>query len=87
MKKMFYKKNLKGQVMIEYMLLLGVVVSLVLVGLKMYFTDRVPKATETYFNHVSNGILGIPSRCGDGCMGPGEYSSKCKIDELGGPCV
>ncbi|MFA5088888.1 MAG: hypothetical protein WC552_07625 [Candidatus Omnitrophota bacterium] len=52
-------KGREGQTMIEYMLLLGMVVVIVLAA----FKTLVPKtynAADLYFNTISNGIMGPP---------------------------
>ncbi len=54
----FFQK--KAQTAIEYMLLLAVVVSVVLVGLKPYLR-RVEGAGNIYFNRTVRGIMGPPS--------------------------
>jgi len=57
LKKKFYTKRKNGQSALEFLLLLGVVVSLFFA-----FFDpaikRINKATNTYFNLVSNQIMG-----------------------------
>lgn len=53
------KSSLKGQSAIEYMLLLGVVVAIVLVGFKTYF-PRSSNAAEGYFNTIAVRIAGPP---------------------------
>ena len=52
-----YKVITKGQTAVEYMMLLAIVMVVVLVGLKS-FIPRVNRATNTYFNTVSNAIAG-----------------------------
>lgn len=49
----------KAQTAVEYMLLLAVVVSVVLVGLKPYIR-RVEGAGNVYFNRTVRGIVGPP---------------------------
>jgi hypothetical protein len=51
------KKYISGQTAIEYLLLLGVVVVVVLVGFRKY----VPQArndSELYYNRVATGLMG-----------------------------
>ena len=48
-----------GQIAIEYMLLLGIVVAVVLVGFRT-FLPRSYSISEKYFNAVSCGIMGPP---------------------------
>ena len=57
---MKYKTSkIQGQSAVEYMMLLAIVVVVVLVGFKS-FMPRVGRAANTYFNTVSNGIMGKP---------------------------
>ena len=82
----FKKMNKRAQTAVEYMLLLGSVVAIVLVGFKTYL----PSFEETsnyYQNQVGIGILGEPSRCGDSFCDPGldprfpfEDREKCPQD-------
>ena len=74
---MFGRKE--GQTAVEYMLLLAMVVSLVLVGFRKYL-PRIHEASNVYFNRVGEGIYGTPSRCGDGVQGPYETCENCPID-------
>jgi len=78
MKKKLIQK--KAQTAIEYMLLLGVIVAIVLIGFKTYL-PRTQDAANIYFNRVSVGILGEPNPCGDGlCCAPFETPEKCPVD-------
>ena len=78
MKRMY--RSLKAQTAIEYMLLLGVVVALVLIA----FRTSLPKmrvSADTYFNRSVIGILGKPNPCGDGVCDPDfENLDKCPVD-------
>ncbi len=79
----------KGQTAIEYMLLLGVVVALVLIALKTSL-PKLQTSSNTYFNRAAIGILGDPNPCGDGyCCGPFEYLDKCPpdCDGVGGDII
>ena len=58
-------RNLRGQSTLEYMLLLGTVVVIVLVGFKV-FLPRVQNSSDLYFNRVSYGITDKGPACGDG---------------------
>ena len=70
----------RAQTAIEYMLLLGVVVALVLISLKTYL-PRMRTSANTYFNRTAIGILGKPNPCGDGYCDPNfEDSAKCCVD-------
>ncbi len=74
-------KGQKAQTAIEYLLLLGVVVSLVLIAFKTQMASRIPQATELYFNRASTGIMGKQNPCGDGvCATPWEDGDKCCVD-------
>lgn len=81
MRKYFIKLNRKAQTAVEYMLLLGAVVSIVLIGFKVYLPS-LQETSNYYFNQVGIGVLGEPSKCGDGfCNGPIiENSEKCPSD-------
>lgn len=86
-------KNLRrrnAQTTIEYMLLLGVVVALVLVAFKVYL-PMLQNTGNIYFNTTARAILGKPNPCGDGycCSRPGqefENVEKCPqdCDNVGG---
>lgn len=49
----------KGQTAIEYMLLLGAVVAIVLIGMKIY-PGQSREGADLYFNRVLVGIMGEP---------------------------
>ena len=70
-----------GQTAVEYMLLLGAVVAIVLVGFNTYLPS-LQTTSNYYFNQVGIGILGEPNRCGDGICAGGhiEDSEKCPAD-------
>lgn len=76
-----------GQTAVEYMLLLGVVVAIVLVAFKVYL-PRAKNSANIYFNRTSLRIMGDPNPCGDGCCDmPFEDVDKCPVDCLsGGSC-
>jgi len=44
---------------VEYMLLLGIVVVVVLLGFGVFF-PRINRATNVYFNEIANGLMGKP---------------------------
>ena len=70
-----------GQSALEYMILLGTVVAIVLLGLKNYI-PRIEETANIYYNRAAAGILGDPSRCGDGvcdCSWP-ENCKTCPTD-------
>ena len=70
----------KGQTAIEYMLLLGVVVALVLIAFRTSL-PRMRVSANTYFNRAVIGILGKPNPCGDGyCCSPFEDFDRCPPD-------
>ena len=71
----------KAQTAVEYMLLLGVVMAIVLIGFKKY-VPRIEGAGNVYYEHISNGILGNINPCGDGWCAPLENidNNLCTID-------
>lgn len=70
----------KAQTAIEYMLLLGVVVALVLIAFKVSL-PKMRVSANTYFNRAAIGIMGDPNPCGDGVCDPNfEDFSKCCVD-------
>lgn len=70
----------KGQTAIEYMLLVGVVVALVLVALKTNLSQTQSSA-NAYFNRVADSMVGRPNPCGDGyCCLPFETAELCPPD-------
>ena len=78
----------RGQSALEYMLLMGTVMVIVIVGFKV-FLPRTQNASDLYFNRVSHGIMGNVTKCGDGtCDGPEggypashpENSENCCVD-------
>lgn len=72
--------NRNGQTAIEYMLLFGTVVAVVLIGFKTY-VPQMREAANIYFDRAAVGIMGVPAPCGDGsCDGPGENGSNCPTD-------
>ena len=68
-----------GQTAIEYMLLFGTVVAVVLIGFRTY-VPQMQDAANLYFNRASVGVLGEPNPCGDGVCGAGETSENCPVD-------
>ena len=54
-----------GQTAVEYLILLGVVVAIVLVGFKTHI-PRTQRAGEMYFNRIGKGLMGKTNPCGDG---------------------
>ncbi len=79
MKTRFSLHTLRGQSAVEYLLLLGVVVAIVLVGFQKY-VPKTYNAANTYFNAVSNNIMGAPNRCGNGSCDRGESKINCCVD-------
>ncbi|MCA9407380.1 MAG: hypothetical protein H6755_01960 [Candidatus Omnitrophica bacterium] len=73
------KKSKSAQSAIEYLLLLAVVVSIVLVGFNKYL-PRTYNAAQVYFNRASVGVLGDGPRCGDGTITFGETPETCCVD-------
>ena len=70
----------KGQTAIEYMILLGVVVALVLIAFKTQL-PRMEESANIYFNRAMLGIIGKPNPCGDGlCCSPFEDFARCPPD-------
>lgn len=70
----------QGQTAIEYMILLGVVVALVLIAFKTQL-PRMEASANIYFNRAMLGIIGDPNPCGDGfCCSPFEDSDRCPPD-------
>lgn len=80
MKKKEKKNGKQGQTAIEYLLSLGVVVVIVLVGLTTYL-PRTRQAANQYLQRVGEGVVGEPSSCGDGCcLRPVEGDTTCCVD-------
>ena len=79
MKRNLIRRERKAQTAIEYMLLLAVVVTIVLVGFRTWL-PQTHDAANVYFDRVSVGILGKPPRCGDGSCGEGENFNRCCED-------
>ncbi len=74
------KKTKRGQAAIEYMLLLGVVVAIVLVGFRLYL-PRAKNSAGRFYNKSVVGIMGNASRCGDGYCDPNfEDFERCCAD-------
>lgn len=74
----------KGQTAIEYMVLLGIVVALVLIAFKTQL-PRTEESANVYFNRATLGIIGKPNPCGDGfCCQPFEDLGRCPPDCAGG---
>jgi len=76
------KKALKAQTAIEYMLLLAVVVAIVLIGFRNWL-PMTHAGANLYFNNVSQGILGMAPRCGNGVLDLGETAERC-CEDVGG---
>ena len=77
----------KGQTAVEYLLLLGIVVTVVLIGFSKYL-PRAQQASNLYFQRVGEGVLGDPNPCGDGICDPAfEDDTTCCVDcDAGGHC-
>ena len=71
-----------AQTAIEYMLLLGVVAAIVLIGMRTLL-PRAGAASNVYFNSVAVGIMGKPNLCGNGNPDPFETLNNCCIDKGG----
>ena len=77
-------RDRQGQTAIEYMLLVGVVVALVLVALKTNL-PRTQSSANAYFDRVVDSMVGRPNPCGDGyCCLPFETVELCPPDCPGG---
>ena len=63
----------------EYLLLLGAVVAIVLIGFKTYLPS-VQNGAGLYYNRVSYGIMGTPNPCGDGACSNYEDHARCPAD-------
>jgi len=83
--RMFHKnRKSKAQAAVEYILLLGTVVIIVMVGFQN-FLPRVKNASEVFFNASADGIVGDPPRCGNGSCDYGENERTCCLDcDVGG---
>lgn len=73
-----------GQTAVEYLILLGVVMAIVLIGMKTYL-PRTGAASNLYFDRVTNTLLGAPNPCGDGTcqpweVQPGNLTTYCCVD-------
>jgi uncharacterized protein (UPF0333 family) len=79
LKKKSIKKENNAQVAIEYMLLLGVIVAIVLVGFNRWL-PRVFNSADSYYNLSTNAIVGKASRCGDTACTAYENNEKCCVD-------
>ena len=75
----FMTLNKKGQTAVEYMLLLGAVMVIVLVGFKSYLPSF-QSTSNYYFNQVGIGILGDANKCGDTICSKFENSESCPPD-------
>ena len=69
----------KGQTAVEYLLLLGIVVTVVLIGFSKYL-PRAQQASNLYFQRAGEGILGEPNPCGDGYCDNFETDTTCCVD-------
>ena len=58
------KNKRKGQSAVEYMILLGVVMGLVMVGFKTKLPEVLSQA-NVYYNQMTVSILGEPPHCRD----------------------
>jgi len=76
---MIKQLNNKAQTAIEYMLLLAITVTIVMVGFKVYLPTTT-NAANIYYNRVSTGILGDRPKCGDGTCSLYEDNEKCCVD-------
>ena len=73
--------NKNAQAAIEYMLLFGAVVAIVLVGMHRYL-PRANKAAEMYYNTVAGDIMTQHEDilCGNGTCDPFETRASCCVD-------
>ena len=70
----------KAQMAVEYMILLMVVVSLVLIGFPKYIPQS-QNAANVYFDRLAVGIMGEGNPCGDGCCDSDwETTKRCPLD-------
>ena len=63
----------------EYMLLLGMVMVIVLIGYQVLL-PKTQKASNTFFDRTSYGISDAGPRCGNGFPDKGETVNSCCID-------
>ena len=83
MRKTYFKKK-RAQTAVEYMLLLAVVVSVVMISFKVHL-PRVYSAANLYFDKASQGIAGERHHCGNGRIDNYEDCKNCPVDV--GPCL
>ncbi len=81
-----FLQSQKAQMAIEYMLLLMVVVSIVLIGFPKYL-PQTRNAANTYFNRMVVGIMGKPNPCGDGFCDPNFEKKDCSCGVDCGGCA
>ncbi len=82
------KQSSGGQTAVEYLLLFGVVMAIVLVAFRTHLA-RIYPATNTYFyNRFIGNLYGDPSPCGDGICSPSEaaHYTCCKDCAGVAPC-
>ena len=72
-------KNSRGQAALEYMLILGTVMVIVLIGYRV-FLPKTQAASDLYFNRVSHGITDSGPLCGNGHPDAGENAENCCVD-------
>ena len=72
-------ENKRGQSALEYMLLLGLAMVVALIGYRELL-PRTQSASNLFFNHVTLGIAGAPSHCGDGIGSVEENAKSCCVD-------
>ncbi len=88
MKNHLISKNKKAQTALEYMLLLTVVMTVVLVGFRAYLQDA-QEASNILYNRIAPAILGEAPECGDGCCNEFENldgGTRCPVDCPGPSC-
>ena len=89
MKRTVVLHSRQGQTAVEYLLLLGIVVTVVLVGFSKYL-PRAQQASNIYFQRVGEGVLGEPNPCGDGYCDNTTFESDttCCVDcDAAGYCL
>lgn len=77
--------NKQAQTAMEYMLIMGTVMVIVLTSWKV-FLPSIQNSSDLYFNRVNYGIVGAGPRCGNGKVDYPENIETCCID-YPGACV
>ena len=66
-----------GQTAVEYLLLFGVVMAIVLVAFRTHLPRVYPAVNTYFFNTFINELYGPPSPCGDGVVQNSEGPPHC----------